>query len=197
MYDGGGGRDPRIAALAGEARPPGASERRLPASHADSLGRRRSWHVILAVTACAVLFGCTGSVTPARPGVASSLPDLPPPDARAAWRPIDLRDEGRIGAAYAASLQVRGQAGARYAWIAINLGNPIRLPEVEQEARSVMFLGEYQCGRRAWRAIEALWYRDPDGRMLLLREAPRGAGDLQPVAEHTLTDTFLDAICRG
>lgn len=197
MCDGGDGREPLMAAQAGEARPPGASGRRAPASHADAPGRRRSWHVILAVTACAVLLGCTGSVTPAGSGVASPSPDLPPPDARAAWRPIDLRDEGRIGAAYAASRQVRGQAGAHYAWIAINLANPIRLPEVEQEARSVVFLGEYQCGRRAWRPIEARWYQDPDGRTLLLREAPRGPGDLQPVAEHTLTDAFLDAICPG
>lgn len=197
MGDGSGGCDPHTAARAGQTRMPWALQSYLPGSHGDSATRRRTWHVIGTLTVCASLFGCAGNVTPVGPGVSSPLPAMPSPDARAGWRPIDLHDEGRIGAAYAASRQVWTETGARYAWIAINLANPIRLPEVEQEARSVMFLGEYQCGQHAWRPLEALWYQDRDGSNVLLREAPRGQGNLQPVAQHTLPDAFLDAICSG
>lgn len=120
---------------------------------------------------------------------------MPQPDPRPAWRPIDLRDGGRIGAGYAASRPVRGEAGARHAWIAINLSTPIRLPELGEEARSVLFLGEYRCERRAWRPLQARWYRDIDGRDAVLRETPRGPRALRSVAEDTLTDAFLDAAC--
>jgi hypothetical protein len=149
------------------------------------------------MTIGAALVGCASGTMPVDHG--ASLPSLtmPQPDPRATWRSIPLRDDGRIGTAYVASRPVRTQADARYAWIAINLANPIRLPEVEQDARSVIFLGEYRCGQHAWRPLDALWYRDLDGRGALLRDAPRGQGSLRAVAEDTLTDAFLDAICSG
>lgn len=159
--------------------------------------RRRAFEVIRTATLCAALGGCAGDATPVPTGVVAGLPAMPQPDARPAWRPIDLRDGGRIGSGYAASRQVRSQEGSRYAWLAITLSHAIRLPEVEQEARSVVFLGEYQCGEHAWRPLQALWYRDPDGRNELLRETPRGLGGLQTVAKDTLADAFLDAICSG
>jgi hypothetical protein len=120
---------------------------------------------------------------------------MPQAEPRQAWRRIDLRDGGRVGAAYLASRQVRHQDRSRYAWAAIDLSAPIRLREVEDEARNVVFLGEYRCDPPAWRPLRVLWYRDQAGHTPLLRETPRGPGGLQAIADQTFMDPFLDALC--
>jgi hypothetical protein len=146
------------------------------------------------LTALLVVAGCAESV-PRGGGTEAVAFTQPQPEQRQAWRQIGLRDGGRIGQAYMAARQIDAAAGLRHAWIAIDLVEVIRLPEIGRDARSVLFLAEYRCDRHAWRPLQTVWFQEHGARTALLRETPRGPDELRAVVEGTLTDDFLDAVC--
>jgi hypothetical protein len=124
--------------------------------------------------------------------------DLPRPALlpRSRWQRIPIDTRGNIASAFAASAMVPGPDGLRREWIAVNLKEPIPLPETGGHAASVTFLADYRCDRHAWDPIETIWHPRRDaGGGVALREQPRARG-ARVVQEGTLIDVFLDAACR-
>ncbi len=133
---------------------------------------------------------------PAPAPAATAAPPLPdvPLAPRRAWR--QLPDDGVPGTVFAASRPVDNGHGLRRGWIALNLAEPIPLPETGGRARSVAFLADYDCSAHAWHPLQTIWYRRRDGRGEALREQPRGPDGMRHVEDGTLIDAFLDEECK-
>ncbi len=170
----------------------------------------------LVLLACGACSGPSGPAPSAEAVTASPGrgPDAPPPAAatppasqatplppvallpQSQWRRLSVGAIPNVASASAASRVREVQPGIRQVWVAVNLVDPIPLPETGGHARSMAFLADYRCGQaEAWDPIEIVWFQERNAARIALRERPRGPEGLRQVSDGTLNDAFVEAIC--